>query len=383
MRVVINTLYLRAMNLSGSWTYTSQLVWHLTRQVAGHEFYVLVNENIADQLPVSDVAGRRVIVPVNARRRALRVVWENTILRSIIRRCKPDLVHSGGNILPLGVPQPAVVTVHDLQFVHYPHYFGVLHRAYFSRLLPSTMRRAARIIAVSHATAQDIVHSFGVDPGKIAVIHEAGLLPQEKGSEACGDHVRERLHLERPYLLSVGTSHPHKNLVRMVDAFRAIAGDVREDLVIVGEAFNMRANLLRQLEGTDLLATGRVKLFGFVPRNELLDLYAGATAFVFPSLFEGFGIPALEAMECRCPVVASRATSLPEVVGDAALLFDPTDTDDMATKLRRICLEPDLHARLVTEGVARARTFSWERMARETLQVYEGVHEQCKHGTLK
>ena len=170
------------------------------------------------------------------------------------------------------------------------------------------------------------------------------------------------------------SSHlPHKNLDRLIAAFGRIREEVPHDLVLVGERFGNGSRIEELVRGANGGHPSRIKVTGFVSREDLLGLYQIADAFVFPSLFEGFGIPALEAMECGCPVVASRSTSLPEVMGQAGEFFDATDADDIARALKEVCGDPKLRDELRVRGFERAKEFSWERMGEETMELYHRI----------
>lgn len=371
MRVMINAAFLAGEVNGGGWTYTTQLVSHLTRRQGENRYLVVVNERIADSLPVSDVSGEKIIAHVNPGSRLGRVAWENTVLPGLARRYRPDLFHSPGNVLPLGIACKTVVTVHDLQYLHYPENFAGLRRAYLRRWVPTSVRRATKVMCDSDSTRRDVMRQFHVGSENLEVIHLGGLPDEELKGPWKAEEVRQRYGIHGPYLLSVGSSLPHKNLVRMVEAYALIAGKVEQRLVITGEGFSRRGGILNVLTQMPAEHRARVELLGFLPQADLPGLYAGADAFIFPSLFEGFGIPAVEAMNCGCPVVASKATSIPEVVGDAGLLFDALDMREMADAMLRICSDRSLREDLRARGAKRAPGFTWSRTADATARIYE------------
>jgi alpha-1,3-rhamnosyl/mannosyltransferase len=372
VRVLINASYLISERLGGSWTLTAQLIHHLTSRANGHEFFVLVNDRVASTIPVSPVAGTRIIVPV-AESRVRRIAWDQTVLHRYVRSLRPDVYHSPGNTLPAGLTCRSVVTIHDLQVYHFPENFQRWRRWYLKTVLPMTVRAADRVIAISEFTRGDILARFRVPPEKVVTVMNGGLAGDELRAAARPGEAAAKYHLPERFLLSVGSSLPHKNLLRMLQAYAGIASEIPESLVILGEALASRGPLLAFLESSGLQSSGRVRLLPFVPREDLLGLYGAASALVFPSLFEGFGIPAIEAMECGCPVVASNATSLPEVIGDAGLLFDPLKTEEMGIAMRTVCRDGDLRRQLVERGKVRAGNFSWQKNAEQTLRVYEDV----------
>jgi glycosyltransferase involved in cell wall biosynthesis len=282
-----------------------------------------------------------------------------------------DLVHAPS---PVAVPPPGsgqrlVVTVHDLAFRIYPRLFPAVWRNLFWAGVRRAARNADALITVSEHTARDLVRFTRADPNRVHVVPLAAALPKA-GLDP--DEVIDRLKLPRPYLLFVGLLEPRKNLVRLVRAYRraTAAGALPHALVLAGPMGWHARQLLREVATP---GPGEVVMTGRVGAQELDALYHGASAFAYPSLYEGFGLPVLEAMARGVPVVASGVSSLPEVTGDAALLVEPRSTGQLAGAIERVLAEEDLAARLSAAGRARAAGFSWERTARMTLQVYEKV----------
>lgn len=375
MRILINTVFLTSEHLGGSWAYTANLVSRLTRLPSAHEFLIMTNRESVDRLDCDAARAKKVVVDLNVNSRIRRVAWEQISLPRIVKQQGIDLVHSTGNVLPLHVGVPAIVTLHDLQYLDYPQYFPFLRRMYLTYFVPRSVSRAAAIITISEFTKQHICRSFKADPGKIHVTYLAGLL--EKSGVVSGDDndVRKRFGLKRPYLMAVGSSLPHKNLPRLISAFAGVSADVPYDLVIVGESGANKQVLETAVELAGLSGTGRVRFTGFVTRRDLVALYHDAEAVVIPSLYEGFGIPAIEAMDCGCPVLAANCTALPEIVGDAAMLFEPTDVADIGRALKEFHRDPSLRLTLKEKGTRRAEGFSWEKVAAETLQLYDKLME--------
>jgi glycosyltransferase involved in cell wall biosynthesis len=373
MRVIINTLFLVSESLGGSWTLTAQLVRHLTSRSGNDEYIILVNTRVAEDLPVSNVAGRKIVVPIDAQSRVQRILWEQTMVPGIVRKCRADLYHTTGNILPLAVPCKTVATILDLQVLYYPANFPFIRRNYLRAMLPLTVMRADRVVAISEFVRLDILRHYPVRPEKVTTIPLAGLTPEEITDGTDARDIRAMYNLPPRFLLSVGGSYPHKNLVRMVEAYARVAEEIPDILVIVGEAFGLRGPLMEVLEHTGLLARGKVRMLPFLPRADVLALYRAAHAYVFPSLFEGFGIPALEAMDCGCPILASNSSALAEVVGEAGILFNPLDTGSIANAMRTVSLDAGMRNRLIALGHARAREFSWKSNADQTVDVFHEV----------
>lgn len=280
------------------------------------------------------------------------------------------LFHATEHLLPPLCGIPTVLTVHDLVFEHLPEHHKLLNSVYLKGAMPLYCRRASAIIAVSGATKRDLTTMYGVDPLRVTVIPEAAaprFRPQSTGVVA---RARARYGLPPRYVLAVGTIEPRKNLSRLVDACGPLFDEgLLDALVIVGGLGWLYEGFLRHLEASAW--RDRVIRPGYVPDSDLPALYAGALAMAQPSLYEGFGLPVLEAMASGCPVCAGDTSSLPEVGGDAALYFDPHDTGAMGEALRAVARDAALREEMSRRGYARAAGYSWERTARETLAVYE------------
>jgi len=280
------------------------------------------------------------------------------------------LFHATEHLLPHLTGIPTVLTVHDLIFEHLPQHHTFLNRAYLGATMPVFARRASALIAISETTKQDLMTLYGVDPARITVIPEAAdprFQPQPNDVVA---RVKARYGLPPRYVVTVGTIEPRKNLARLVDACGLLLDEGLIDaLVIVGGLGWLYQGFLRHLEESPW--RDRVIRPGFVPDDDLPALYAGALVAAQPSLYEGFGLPVLEAMASGCPVCASRASSLPEVGGDAALYFDPTDTESITETLRALAGDADLRPEMARRGLERAARYSWDRTARDTLALYE------------
>ncbi|MDP3999869.1 MAG: glycosyltransferase family 1 protein [bacterium] len=281
-------------------------------------------------------------------------------------RC--DLWHFTNYVAP-PTRKPFVVTIHDLTFVKYREYVEPKNLAYLERFVPDTLQRAGQIIAVSESTRDGIVDAFKISRNKITVVpHAADPRFGEEQDPVATGRIAKKYGIDRDYLLTVGTLEPRKNLKTLFLAFSALRKHVREQLVVVGGKgwlFEETQQLIRKLGLAD-----RVILTGFVPDAELPALYAGAKAFVFPSHYEGFGIPLLEAMTSGTPVVTSNTSSMPEVAGSAALYFDPDDDKGMRLAIERVLGDAKLRQRLVGAGHEQAARFSWERTAHRTLGAY-------------
>lgn len=284
-----------------------------------------------------------------------------------------DIFHYPSFNMPIVNSRPSVVTVHDLIYYLHPEACpGRAAHIYARFMFDVVVKRATRIITVSEFSKKEIVESLGVDPRKISVIHNgvSGLYRPVQDTERIAQ-VRDRYGITGDYIFYAGNHQPRKNLSRLISAFSALKNGRDCRLVLTGMVEPRRAELYDSVKGMGL--SGRVLFIGAVPEEDLPALYSSALLFAFPSLLEGFGLPPLEAFACGTPVVASNASSIPEVVGDAALTFDPLDTGAMATAIDRVLSSADLRREMREKGFARAGRFTWEATAGKTLNVYEEV----------
>jgi len=290
-----------------------------------------------------------------------------------------DLFHSFDHAAPCIKMAKLVATVHDLAFLLYPERNftnpdfagGAAHR--FTGML----HRADALIAVSHNTKRDLLHVLGIPDEKVHVIHEAAdRIFRPLSDEAFLEEGRRRYGLTRPFILYVGTLEPRKNLGVLLRAFALLRSEakIEQDLVLVGRKGWCWEDVLRLVD--DLSLNGQVTLTGHVPREDLPLLYNLADLFVYPSLYEGFGLPPLEAMACGLPVVASNTSCFPEILGGAALLVDPQDVNGLARSMYSLLRDPAARRTYSQKGLERAGSFSWVRAARETLEVYRSVCPQ-------
>lgn len=364
----------------------------LFRQLTGVQHYALevtrgLCELGTDDLRVSVFAGREgrgdsaprglpldtSIIPADGPVRGL--IWEQTLLRRMARKAGVDVLFSPANVAPLSPPAPGVVTVHDLAFLLYPQFFSRSFSAYYRNIIPRIVKQSAALITDSESTRSDLVDLLGADPDRVVVIPlGASSAFRSKPGKAELATVRERYRLPEHFFLSLSSLEPRKNLQRLVEAYCVLPDEVVEEygLVLVGAGNRVFAD-------PGVAATlshvrrGRVMAPGYVPAEDLPAIYRLSTALVFPSLYEGFGLPPLEAMACGTPCVVSNSSALPEVTGRAAMMFNPTSIEQFVDCVRRVVVEPELNANLRREGLRQSALFSWERAAVETLEVYRTV----------
>ena len=309
-----------------------------------------------------------VTVPVNARNRVQWVLGEQTLLPRLAARAGVDLIHSLASTAPLWGRFRRVVTVHDLIYARFPEAHAGIRDKGMNVLVPQAARRSHRVIADSQSTRDDLVALLGIAPGRIDVV-PLGLGGVRRDAPLPEREVRARFELdERRVILSLSAKRPHKNLLALIGALARIPQDSRPLLVLPGYPTAHEAELRARAQSAGV--ADDVRFPAWVSADELEGLWALAETFVFPSLYEGFGLPVLEAMARGVPVACSNASSLPEVAGDAALLFDPRDESAIAGALRRLLDDYALHEQLRTRGLARVAEFTWERTARLTLESY-------------
>lgn len=292
-----------------------------------------------------------------------------------LRRHPVDVLHVQFTAPPLA-PCPFVVSIHDLSFEHLPLTFKRRSRIQLRLTVRNSARRAAHILALSESGRQDIIATYGIAPERVTMIPLAapahfGPVTDEKELQ----RVRHTYGIEGDYILSVGSIQPRKNLTRLVRAFSSLrrerSGVKLPKLVLVGKQGWLYDETLREIAKSGV--GNQILLTGYVSETDLPTLYSGAICFVYPSYFEGFGLPPLEAMKCGTPVIVGNQTSLPEVVGDAGLMVNPFDEVEIASALLRLIDNPRLREELRVKGLKRAGSFSWHETARRTLEVYHQV----------
>ncbi|HEV7527517.1 MAG TPA: glycosyltransferase family 1 protein [Solirubrobacteraceae bacterium] len=317
--------------------------------------------DLRQQLPV-------VTVPVRARRRVQWVLGEQTLLPLLAARAKVDLVHSLASTAPLWGPFRRVVTIHDLIYARYPEAHAGMRGRAMRVLVPAAARRSHRVIADSLSTRDDLIELLALPAERIDVV-PLGVGAAYRAEPLGEGDVRGNLRLAgRRVVLSLSAKRPHKNLLALIGALARIPAEQRPVLVLAGYPTEHEAQLRERARALDV--DDDVRFPAWLSDAEVEGLWAISDAFVFPSFYEGFGLPVLEAMARGVPVACSNASSLPEVAGEAALLFDPREEQAIAGALARLLQDGALAERLRIAGRERAREFTWERTARATIDSY-------------
>jgi len=294
-------------------------------------------------------------------------------LSSELRRNPVDVLHVQFTSPPVA-PCPVVVSIHDLSFEHLPLTFKRRSRMQLRMTVRRSARQAAQVLTLSEFVRDDVVATYGIDAERVAVVPLAApahFSPVQEEKEL--RRVRQKYGINQNYILSVGAIQPRKNLPRLLEAYALLRRSQPEvnlpKLVLVGKCAWLYDETLRKIE--ELGLGNQVTLTGYVPEADLPALYSGANCFIYPSYFEGFGLPPLEAMKCGVPVIVGNRTSLPEVVDDAAILVDPFEVGDIAAGISKVINDSKLRSSLRSKGLARAKVFDWRETARKTLAVYE------------
>jgi len=355
-------------NPSGTGRYCSEVVARMQAQEPGLRWrFVVKHRGDEQQLAHEDVLpfDHEVYGP-----------WTSFVLGGRLGRRPADVYHSPFHVLPRGLDCPTVVTLHDMFHFHQPTntskslVVSGAEWAYFLVAIPESLRRADRIVCVSRATADALLARYPELRSKVRVIHHGVTAPFGR-LEPSPENAATRRNLvgERPYFLCVGGMSPNKNHARTLEAYARAVGDRKDAPMLVVVSRRGNAKKLAQ-RAAELGVADRYLGIQTVTDRELAVLYNGATGLLFVSKAEGFGLPALEALACGCPVITSNVSAMPEVVGDAALLANPLDLDDVARQVRRLAFEPTLRDELSAKGLERAKSFTWETSAREHVEVY-------------
>jgi glycosyltransferase involved in cell wall biosynthesis len=367
--VGLNLVFLVPGETGGMEVYARELIPALLEQAPpGVRFTAFVNREAASErgAPWNENLPA-VTVPVSSRSRVQWVLGEQTLLPRAAAAAGVDLLHSLASTAPLSGRFRRVVTIHDLIYARFPEAHAGIRGKGMRMLVPAGARRSNRVIADSLSTRGDLIELLGLEPERIDVV-PLGVGTVHRDRPLPASEVRARLRLaDRPTLLSLSAKRPHKNLAALIDALALIPAERRPLVVIPGYATWYERELQERARTRGV--EDDVRLLGWLVGRELEGLWALASGFVFPSLYEGFGLPVLEAMARGVPVACSNASSLPEVAGDAALQFDPDDRGAIAASLERL-LEPLEARRLRERGLQRARQFTWARTASLTLESY-------------
>jgi glycosyltransferase involved in cell wall biosynthesis len=347
--------------------YSEHLLHHLAREVVhtGDEIVVVSNKPIDTQAPLPPHVRVH-----DGHRFPIRIGWMQMRAGAALHALEPDVAHFTNGMMPVGSPVPTVVTVHDMSLRLYPRCHPVRRLLLNRPLMHAAINQASAIVTVSHSTRRDLLSLHRVDSDRVSVVHEAASpVFRPIADRARLDAVRERYGLPEHFILYVGTIEPRKNLKRLMTAFAtARKAGIAQHLVCVGPYGWASRDLSGHIDA--LRIRDAVHFTGYVPFEHLPAIYNLGDFFVFPSLYEGFGLPVVEAMASGLPVLTSSTSSLGEIAGDAAETIDPTNTDAIADAIYRLATTREMRIDLADRGLRRARNFSWSQTARDMLAVY-------------
>ena len=352
--------------------YTYYLVKALIASSSSHEFVLFFDSRYHKTAEFKQANVKIRHFPFSQYKRFLPFSYSHMLISALLNREKLDVYHSPANVLPYLYRRPSVVTVHDLAIYQHPEWFPKRQKFSTSVLVPRSLQHARQIIAVSEATKSDIIKTFKVSSEKISVIYEG--VTKEK-CQLMAEGIAYKYDLKLPYILYVGTIEPRKNIERLVKAYKATVTKhsslAKYQLVLAGHRGWNSAAVFKLLN--DPVWNNRIKYLNYIPHNDKVSLIAGATVFVFPSLYEGFGLPVLEAMSLGVPVLTSNLSSMPEVVGNAALMVNPNSERSIAEGLAKLLKSNVLREQLAQAGLEQSKKFSWSKCARETMRVYQAA----------
>lgn len=377
MHIAINAHLLAHTNSfrrAGVSNYTEALLHHLGHIDRVNRYTIYTTRGIdstALDLPPNFHVQPSHLPTINPR---IRIPWEQLIAPPLLRLNGAQVFHGVLNVAPLFCPVPSVITIHDLSIFSFPQTFRRHNRMYLTWSTRASARRAARILTVSEYTKQEVVRLLCIPPERVIVTHNAcdeRFVPPHPDDLAA---FRQREALPEQFILYVGTLEPRKNIPMLLEAYAQIADRTEAPLIIGGGKGWLYDPIFAKAQSLGL--ADRIRFVGFIPGEDLPLWYAAATVFVFPSLFEGFGMPLLEAMACGTPVVTTSSSSLPEVAGDAGLIVSPTDAEALGHALLQVLNTPTLRADLRERGLRQVQRFSWHETAERTLQAYHDAAGQ-------
>lgn len=372
MKIGINLLYLLPGVVGGTETYAAGLLQGLAQINQRDEFVVFVNRESASW-PLPEAPNfSRVVCPVQATSRSRRYLFEQLWLPRLLAKYKIDVLHSLGYVGPLLSPCPSVVTIPDLNYITLKHTMPGRKRIILQFFSIQSAQQANHVITISNFSKREISRAIKLNPGKITVTY---LGPMRNGNRNASENwveLNRRYGIQEPYVVAIGGGSLHKNIPRLIQAFALVKDEFPHSLVLIGH-IPSNVDLSTKSIGKEGIRD-RITTTGYVPEEHILPLLSRANLFVLPSLYEGFGLPVLEAQQAAVAVACSTAGSLPEVGGDGALYFDATSVENIAQTIRHCLADAELRTQLILKGRENLKRFSWEKTARETLVVYRNVY---------
>lgn len=363
MNILVNTRLLLPNRLEGIGWFTNELLKRLVKNHPEHTFYFLFDRAYDSQFVYAEN-----VIPVvhgpQARHPFLYLLWFEWAVPKIVKKYKIELFFSPDHFLSLRANVPTVLAIHDLNFMHHPEHFPLIESWYYRTFVPKFARKATRIVAVSEFTKNDIIAHFSVDASKIDVVYNAPNLPVVSLCDEEKDAVRKKYTGGKPYFVYVGSLNRRKNIARLFQAFDKFIDEQKQDVFFLFVGKPMWKD--KELDETyqRLKHKENIIFTGYLPSEEVSKILASSVALVFVSLFEGFGVPIVEALMLGVPVITSNTSAMPEVAGSAALYVDPLSIDEIAEAMKKLYTDKALRASLIENGKLQIKQFDWDRSAK-------------------
>lgn len=367
MRIAVNTRFLLKDYMEGYGHYTAELFRRIVLAHPEHEFFFLFDRP-CDESFVFAKNVTPVVTGPQARHSVLIRWWYDVSVTRALKKIKADIFISPDGFCSATTSIPQLLVIHDLAFLHYPQFISGSHLRLYKGRTPKSIAKAQKIIAVSEFTKQDIIDKYAVPADKISVIHNAARAVFKPVNTDQRNLIKQKYADGKEYFIYVGSIHPRKNLYNLLKAFSVFKKRLRSNmkLLIVGRLAWKYDSFVKGLASYKFRSD--VKLMHHVNDEELLSLLASSYALVYPSYFEGFGLPLVEAMACHVPVICSNRSSLPEVGGNAAVLFDPDNYEEMAERMMLVYKDEVFRAKVIQNGVERLPLFNWDKAAADFWQ---------------
>lgn len=379
MQIAVNTRFLLPVKLEGFGVYSDEILKRMANGNPDDSFAFYFDRKFDSRYKYSDNVTLKSIFPP-ARHPILFYIWFQMRLRKELITTQPDVFFSPDSFMPMGINIPSVITIHDTAYMRFPEHIGKSQLTYYQRYMPKFVEEAAHIITVSKFSKREICHFYDVDPDKVTVIYNGVSSRFKPVDEATRLSVQKQYSEGKPFFLYVGAIHPRKNIARLIEAFDLYKQKTNSDmqLLIAGRHswhFDDVLDAHRSAKrGKD------VHMIGYISHDDLPSVIGSAFALTYVSLYEGFGLPVIEAMACGVPVLTSSAKSsgavLAEVAGDAAVTVDPENVEAIAVSMQRLYEDVSLYKQLCRSGVAHASRYSWDKAAFETFDVLKNVVHQ-------
>ena len=374
MKIGINARYLQNIH-TGIANYLLNLILNLRMIDKKNEYILFLGSNKLIPKAILDKKFDYDIPKIHASNQVLKILWAHLYLPFAIKKLKLDIFHESAFVAPIFKNCKTITTIYDLAFLYFPHCYTFRNRLYFKSLLSKSIKQSDSIITISESSKKDIIDNFQVSPDKIDVIYPGvDETFHTLENKDLMEEVKKIYKIKKNFILTVSSITPRKNLSRLIKSFKLLKDEkkINWQLVIVGGKGWLYEDVFKEVSRYKLQED--IIFCGYVPQKHLLCLYNAASLFVYPSLYEGFGLPVLEAMACACPVVASNTSSMPEACADAALLVNPNNIEEFSSAINAIKDNSTLRQILIKKGLEQAKRFSWRRTAEKTLNAYIKVN---------